>query len=241
MQNKLQVLQEMIDTSNRIVFLGGAGVSTASGIPDFRSANGLYKQQQQYDPETMLSHTFFRQHTEEFYDYYKKNLLRLDVKPNIAHYKLAELEAKGKLKAIVTQNIDGLHQAAGSKNVYEIHGSIHRNTCTQCGKQYSAEYVKHSNGVPVCSVCGAVVKPDVVLYEEQLPQDVLGDACEWVGVADMLIVAGTSLSVYPANSLVYRYYGDKLVIINKTPTEKDHKANLIIRAGIGDVLDNIRI
>ena len=211
---KLEELQEIIDTHSRIVFFGGAGVSTESGIPDFRSQDGLYNQQYRYPPETIISHTFFVRNPEEFYRFYKEKMLILDVEPNAAHKKLAELEEKGKLLAVVTQNIDGLHQAAGSRRVFELHGSIHRNYCRKCGKFFDASYMKAAEGVPKCDVCGGVIKPDVVLYEEGLDQDCIEGAVSAIREADCLIIGGTSLVVYPAAGLIDYFRGDKLVTIS---------------------------
>ena len=212
--DKIRQLQDMINESNRIVFFGGAGVSTESNIPDFRSADGLYKQKYRYSPEQIVSHSFFMQHTEEFYDFYKEKMMFLDAKPNKAHLKLAELEAAGKLTAVITQNIDGLHQAAGSKNVLELHGSIHRNYCMRCKKQYSARFVKESKGIPTCD-CGGTIRPDVVLYEEGLDNQIIQKSIRAISEADMLIIGGTSLVVYPAAGLIDYYHGNKLVLINK--------------------------
>ena len=214
---ELEQLQKMIDESNSIVFFGGAGVSTESGIPDFRSVDGLYHQKYDYPPETILSHTFYRQKTSEFYRFYRDKMLCLSSKPNAAHLKLAELEKAGKLKAVVTQNIDGLHQAAGSKTVYELHGSVLRNYCESCGKFYDAQYILDSEDVPRCE-CGGFIKPDVVLYEEGLDNTVMTNAIRAIASADMLIIGGTSLVVYPAAGLIDYYKGNKLVIINKAPT-----------------------
>lgn len=231
-------LQKMIDESKRIVFFGGAGVSTESGIPDFRSVDGLYHQQYDYPPETILSHTFYRTKTDEFYRFYKDKMLFLDKKPNPAHLKLAQLEEAGKLTAIVTQNIDGLHQAAGSKKVYELHGSVLRNYCESCGKFFDAAYVKKAEGVPKCS-CGGEIKPDVVLYEEGLDNQVVSGAIRAISEADMLIVGGTSLVVYPAAGLIDYYQGDKLVLINKAPTSRDNMADLVISGPIGEIMSQI--
>lgn len=233
-------LQELIKESGNIVFFGGAGVSTESGIPDFRSADGLYKQKYKYPPEMILSHSFFVTHTEDFYEYYRDKILYLDAKPGRAHTKLAELERAGKLKAVITQNIDGLHQKAGSKNVFELHGSVYRNYCQECGRHYDVEYVKSGSGVPKCD-CGGVIRPDVVLYEEGLDQSVLEAAVEYIYNADMLIVGGTSLAVYPAAGLIEYYGGDKLVLINKTPTPYDKRANLVISGSIGDALGAVTL
>ena len=231
----LEELQSVIDKSKRIVFFGGAGVSTESGIPDFRSVDGLYNQKYDYPPEQILSHTFFVHKTSEFFRFYRDKMLCLDKKPNKAHYKLAELEKAGKLSAVVTQNIDGLHQAAGSRRVYELHGSVLRNYCTKCGRFYDAEFIKKSADIPKCT-CGGIIKPDVVLYEESLDPDVLAGAVTHISRADMLIVGGTSLQVYPAAGLINYYSGNKLVLINKTITPYDSYANLVINDSIGKVL-----
>ncbi len=238
---KLEELQEIIDTHSRIVFFGGAGVSTESGIPDFRSQDGLYNQQYRYPPETIISHTFFVRNPEEFYRFYKEKMLILDVEPNAAHKKLAELEEKGKLLAVVTQNIDGLHQAAGSRRVFELHGSIHRNYCRKCGKFFDASYMKAAEGVPKCDVCGGVIKPDVVLYEEGLDQDCIEGAVSAIRKADCLIIGGTSLVVYPAAGLIDYFRGDKLVLINKSATSRDRSADLVISEPIGEVFSQIRV
>ncbi len=238
---KLEELQEIIDTHSRIVFFGGAGVSTESGIPDFRSQDGLYNQQYRYPPETIISHTFFVRNPEEFYRFYKEKMLILDVEPNAAHKKLAELEEKGKLLAVVTQNIDGLHQAAGSRRVFELHGSIHRNYCRKCGKFFDASYMKAAEGVPKCDVCGGVIKPDVVLYEEGLDQDCIEGAVSAIREADCLIIGGTSLVVYPAAGLIDYFRGDKLVLINKSATSRDRSADLVISEPIGEVFSQIRV
>ena len=235
-EQALEQLKKWVDESENIVFFGGAGVSTESGIPDFRSENGLYRQKYKYPPEQMLSHSFFISHTEAFFEYYKDQMLVLDVKPNKAHLALARLEAEGKVKAVITQNIDGLHQAAGSKNVLELHGSIHRNYCMQCGKFYDGAYVKAQPGIPRCS-CGGVIKPDVVLYEEALDQDVLSRSVQALSRADMLIIGGTSLVVYPAAGLVQYYRGKKLVLINKGSTPIDRSAALVINGAIGETLE----
>jgi NAD-dependent deacetylase len=229
-------LKKMIEESDNIVFFGGAGVSTESGIPDFRSVDGLYNQKYKYPPEVMLSHSFFVSHTEEFYDFYKNKMIFLSAKPNKVHKSLAKLESEGKLKAIITQNIDGLHQMAGSKNVLELHGSIHRNYCQKCGKFYDVNYVINSEKIPRCS-CGGIVKPDVVLYEESLNDDILDSAIEYIKNADVLIVGGTSLVVYPAAGLVNYYRKNKLVLINKSSTSMDGRANLIINDNLGNVFD----
>lgn len=231
-------LKEWVKKSNSIVFFGGAGVSTESGIPDFRSVDGLYNQKYDYPPETILSHSFYKNHPEEFYRFYRDKMIALDAKPNRGHFKLAELEECKKLKAIVTQNIDGLHQMAGSKVVYELHGSVLRNHCTSCGRFYGIEAVIGSEGVPRCS-CRGIIKPDVVLYEENLDHNVMKAAVEAIANADMLIIGGTSLSVYPAAGLIDYYRGERLVLINKSTTPMDDKADLVIQAGFGDVMSQI--
>jgi len=228
----IEVLQAMIERSCRIVFFGGAGVSTESGLKDFRSEDGLYRERYKYPPEMMLSHSFFFAHTDEFFGFYRDKLLCPDVKPNLAHFKLAELEHAGKLSAVVTQNIDGLHQMAGSENVLELHGSVHRNYCTKCHKRYGLEYILNSTGVPRCD-CGGIVRPDVVLYEEPLDADVIDAAVRAISEADMLIVGGTSLAVYPAAGLIDYYDGDRLVLINKQATAYDGRADLRISGPIG--------
>ena len=237
----LEELQSVIDKSKRIVFFGGAGVSTESGIPDFRSVDGLYNQKYDYPPEQILSHTFFVHKTSEFFRFYRDKMLCLDKKPNKAHYKLAELEKAGKLSAVVTQNIDGLHQAAGSKNVLELHGSIHRNYCMKCGAACDTELVRKSSGVPRCEKCGGMIKPDVVLYEESLNEKVLDGAIRSIAAADLLIVGGTSLAVYPAAGLLQYFRGDALVLINKGATPMDNNADLLIQQPIGQVLGSIRV
>lgn len=230
----LETLKKWIEESDNIVFFGGAGVSTESGIPDFRSTDGLYHQKYDYPPETILSHTFFRKKTDEFFKFYRDKMLYLDAEPNAAHKKLAEWEKKGKLKAVITQNIDGLHQKAGSKVVLELHGSVLRNYCESCGKFYGVEHVKDSAGVPKCD-CGGVIKPDVVLYEEGLDNKTLMDAVNYIRNADVLIVGGTSLAVYPAAGLIDYYQGNKLVLVNKTPTARDSMADLIVQGSIGEI------
>lgn len=230
-----------VEESDNIVFFGGAGVSTESGIPDFRSVDGLYNQQYDYPPETILSHTFYHRNPEEFYRFYRNKMLCLDAEPNVTHIKLAELEKAGKLKGVVTQNIDGLHQKAGSKNVMELHGSVLRNYCERCGNFMSAEDILHSTGIPTCPNCGGPVKPDVVLYEEGLNQKTLEDAVWYISHADVLIVGGTSLAVYPAAGLIDYYHGDKLVLINKSATPMDRRANLLIQDGLGNVFSQIEI
>jgi NAD-dependent deacetylase len=233
-------LQEIIDSSNHIVFFGGAGVSTESGIPDFRSQDGLYNQKYDYPPEVILSHEFFMQETEEFYRFYRDKMLYLDAKPNAAHYALAELEKKKKLKAVITQNIDGLHRMAGSNTVFELHGSVYHNYCMKCGKHYGVEAIVNSTGVPKCE-CGGTIKPDVVLYGEPLDDYVTEMAIAYAQSADTLIIGGTSLTVYPAASFVYHYMGDKLVLINKSQTQLDSKANLVINDSIGKVFSELKL
>ena len=233
--SEIETLKTWIEASDNIVFFGRAGVSTESGIPDFRSTDGLYHQKFEYPPETILSHTFFYQHTEYFYRFYREKMLPLEAEPNAAHRALAALERAGKLRAIVTQNIDGLHQKAGSKNVYELHGSIWRNYCTKCGKSYSAEFIRDSGGVPHCA-CGGLIKPDVVLYEEGLDEKTIKGAVRAIAEADVLIVGGTSLTVYPAAGLIRYYGGNRLVLINRDETPYDGYANLIFREPIGQVL-----
>lgn len=240
MYNKeVEQLQKMVDESSRIVFFGGAGVSTESGIPDFRSADGIYHQDYKYSPEEVVSHSFFMRHTEAFYEFYKDKMMLLDAKPNAAHKKLAELEAAGKLTAVVTQNIDGLHQAAGSRNVYELHGSIMRNYCMDCHSFYDAAYVKNADGVPVCKKCGGVVKPDVVLYEEGLDAATIQGAVSAISNADMLIIGGTSLVVYPAAGFIDYFKGKYLAVINKSETARAVRADLSITAPIGEILGRI--
>lgn len=233
-------LQEIIDHSKNIVFFGGAGVSTESGIPDFRSTDGLYNQKYDYPPEEILSHTFFVSHTEAFYDFYRDKMLCLTAEPNAAHKKLVELEQKGKLSAVVTQNIDGLHQKAGSKNVFELHGSIHRNYCTQCHKFFDADFIANSVGVPICD-CGGIIKPDVVLYEEGLDDATVTGAVDAISSADCLIVAGTSLNVYPAAGFIRYFRGKYFVLINRDVTPADEYADLVIHDSVGKVLSDIVI
>lgn len=240
-QEKINKLQEMIDESNSIVFFGGAGVSTESGIPDFRSTDGLYNQTYKYPPEVMVSHTFYTQRAEEFFEFYKDKMICLEAKPNKAHLKLAQLEAAGKLSAVVTQNIDGLHQAAGSKNVYELHGSVLRNYCEKCHRFYDVNYILDSKGVPVCEDCGGRVKPDVVLYEEGLDNDVIEGAINAISNADMLIIGGTSLVVYPAAGMIDYFKGKHLVLINRDATARDSHAELTITDPIGEVLGCIQV
>ena len=237
---QIRKLQEIIDQHDNIVFFGGAGVSTESGIPDFRSTDGLYHQEYDYPPETILSHTFFMRQTEEFYRFYRNKMLELDAKPNAAHLKLAELEAAGKLKAVITQNIDGLHQLAGSRTVYELHGSVHRNYCMKCKKFYDAAYMKEAEGIPRCS-CGGVIKPDVVLYEEGLDQATIQGAVSALSGADVVIVGGTSLVVYPAAGLLDYFHGKYLVLINKGATSRDKNADLLIQEPIGQVFSQIKV
>ncbi len=235
MDQKIRLLKDWARESSNIVFFGGAGVSTESGIPDFRSTDGIYHQQYDYPPEEILSHTFFLRNPGEFFRFYRAKMLCLDAKPNAAHRKLAQWEQKGKLKAIVTQNIDGLHQAAGSKKVFELHGSVLRNTCIRCGRFYDAQSILRSEGVPHCD-CGGIIKPDVVLYEEGLDQRTLQGAVDVIADADMLIVGGTSLAVYPAAGLVDFYAGNRLVLINRDETPLDGRADLILHGKIGEIM-----
>jgi NAD-dependent deacetylase len=237
-EEKIEKLREIIAGSSNIVFFGGAGVSTESGVPDFRSEDGLYRQKYKFPPEFMLSHTCYARMPEEFFKYYRDKLLVPGIQPNKAHKKLAQWEKEGKLKAVITQNIDGLHQAAGSKNVLELHGSTLRNYCERCGKFYDAEYIMHSEGVPMCS-CGGRIKPDVVLYEEGLDMDILNKSVRYISEADVLIVGGTSLVVYPAAGLIDYYRGNKLILINKSATSRDSQADLVISGSIGEVLDAV--
>lgn len=230
-------LKEILSKSNNIVFFGGAGVSTESGIPDFRSVDGLYHTKYKYPPERMISHSFFVSNPEDFYDFYINKMIFLNAKPNQAHKKLADLEKEGKLKAVITQNIDGLHQAAGSKNVCELHGSVHRNYCMKCGKFYDVNFVVESKGLPKCT-CGGLVKPDVVLYEESLDSRILEKSIDFIEGADVLIVGGTSLVVYPAAGLINYFRGTKLVLINKTSTPMDRKADLVIYDSLGKVFED---
>ncbi len=238
MDEKIQQFKQLVNESENIVFFGGAGVSTESGIPDFRSKDGLYNQQYKYPPETILSHTFFMNKTDEFYKFYKSKMNSLKYEPNITHIKLAELESKGKLKAIITQNIDGLHQKAGSKIVYELHGSVLRNYCMKCHKFYDAEYVFNSNGIPKCS-CGGVIKSDVVLYEEGLDEDTIRNSIYAIHNADLLIIAGTSLTVQPASGLINYFKGKNLVLINRDSTPYDYKADLVINDSLGMVFSKL--
>lgn len=234
-------LQEIIDDSSNIVFFGGAGVSTESGISDFRSVDGLYHQKYDYPPEEILSHTFFEKHTDYFYKFYRDKMLCMDAQPNAAHLKLAQLEKAGKLSAVVTQNIDGLHQKAGSHKVYELHGSVHRNYCVKCHKFFDAEYVAAADGVPHCDACGGVIKPDVVLYEESLDGNVMQGAINAIAGADMLIIGGTSLVVYPAAGMIDYFRGKYLVVLNRDATSRDKQADLCITDPIGEVLGQIKV
>jgi NAD-dependent deacetylase len=238
---RIEELQKIIDESQNIVFFGGAGVSTESGIPDFRSQDGLYNQKYKYPPERIVSHSFFRAKTEEFYEFYKDKMIFPEAKPNAAHLKLAELEKAGKLSAVITQNIDGLHQMAGSKNVLELHGSIHRNYCQRCGKFYAVDYIMNSEGVPKCEECGGLIKPDVVLYEEGLDARVTDAAVRAIASADTLIIGGTSLIVYPAASYINYFRGRNLVVINKSDTARSVNATLVINDPIGEVLGQIKV
>ena len=238
MTDEIKRLKDIIDHTDNIVFFGGAGVSTESGIPDFRSVDGLYNQQWDDPPETIVSHTYYERKPEKFFKFYREKLLISGIEPNAAHKKLAEWEAQGKLKAIVTQNIDGLHQAAGSHEVLELHGSTLRNYCERCGKFYDADFIRNGTGVPVCT-CGGRVKPDVVLYEEGLDGRLLERAVNYIANADVLIIAGTSLAVYPAAGLINYYRGNKLVVINKTPLRSDLGADLVITAPVGEVLSQM--
>lgn len=237
-EEKIQEFKELVDKSNNIVFFGGAGVSTESGIPDFRSKDGLYNQKYKYPPEEILSHEFFIENTEEFYKFYKDKMNSLKYEPNITHKKLAYLEQEGKLKAVITQNIDGLHQKAGAKNVLELHGSVLRNYCIKCNKFYDAEYVFNSEGIPKCT-CGGIIKPDVVLYGESLDEEVLEKSVYAIAKADLMIVGGTSLMVSPANGLIRYFRGNNLVLINKDKTPYDNLANLVINDSLGKVMSNI--
>ena len=238
--DQIEQLKQWVKDSDNIVFFGGAGVSTESGIPDFRSVDGLYNQKYDYPPETILSHTFYMNRTEEFYRFYRDKMLALDAKPNAAHKKLAELEAAGKLKAVITQNIDGLHQMAGSKEVLELHGSVHRNYCRKCGKLYDAYYIQESAGIPHCS-CGGELKPDVVLYEEGLDSRTMQNAIRYIRDAEVLIIGGTSLAVYPAAGLIDYYRGNKLVLINKSATPMDSRADLLVQDAIGKVFSQLEV
>lgn len=241
MTNTEEFLKIIQETDN-IVFFGGAGVSTESGIPDFRSVDGLYSQKYDYPPETILSHTFYVKKTEEFYRFYRDKMLCLTAEPNDTHLKLAELEAAGKLKAVITQNIDGLHQKAGSRMVLELHGSVHRNYCRTCGKEFNAEYILASDtNIPLCDSCKGQIKPDVVLYEEGLDQQIIEAAVSYIRNADVLIIGGTSLAVYPAAGLIDYYHGNQLVLINKSTTPMDSRADLLISAGLGEVFRQIKV
>ena len=240
MSSEIEKLQKMIDESDNIVFFGGAGVSTESGIPDFRSVDGLYHQKYDYPPETILSHTFYMKKTSDFFQFYRDKMLFLDAKPNAAHLALARLEEIGKLKAVVTQNIDGLHQAAGNKKVLELHGSVLRNYCERCHKFYDVQTVIDAEDIPLCE-CGGRIKPDVVLYEEGLDQNTLQESVRVISEADMLIIGGTSLAVYPAAGLIDYYQGNKLVLINKAPTQRDTMADLIIKGSIGEVFSQLKL
>lgn len=231
-------MKEIIDGSDNIVFFGGAGVSTESGIPDFRSVDGLYNQKYAYPPETILSHTFYCSRPEEFFRFYRDKMLYLDAQPNAAHRKLAEWEQEGRLRAVVTQNIDGLHQKAGSRNVLELHGSVLRNYCERCHRFYDAQFILNSEGVPHCS-CGVRIKPDVVLYEESLDEEVMTKAIHAISEADVLIIGGTSLAVYPAAGLIDFYRGNKLILVNKTPTPRDNDADLVVSGSIGEIFDTL--
>lgn len=235
----INTLREIVQRYDNIVFFGGAGVSTESGIPDFRSVDGLYHQQYDYPPETILSHTFYRRNPGEFYRFYRSKMLFTDAKPNAAHKKLAELEQAGKLRAVITQNIDGLHQAAGSKTVLELHGSVLRNYCESCGQFHEISHILETEGVPKCQKCGGPVKPDVVLYEEGLDQKTINAAVRYIHEADVLIIGGTSLAVYPAAGLIDYFKGDQLVVINKAPTPRDAHADLLIQAPIGEVFSQL--
>ncbi|MBR5646759.1 MAG: NAD-dependent protein deacylase [Treponema sp.] len=245
MDEQISLLQKIIDSSSNIVFFGGAGVSTESGIPDFRSVDGLYNQQWKYPPETIISHTFFYNDTKEFYRFYREKMLPVGIEPNSAHYKLAELEKCGKLKAVITQNIDGLHQKAGSKTVYELHGSTLRNYCLECGEFYDENFIKESENsedkLPHCKKCGGLVKPDVVLYEEGLNQDLIEKSIDAIANADTLIIGGTSLVVYPAAGFVRYFRGEHLVLLNKSETSMDSSAELVIHDSIGKVLSQIKV
>ncbi len=238
-KNVINELKNIIQKYDNIVFFGGAGVSTESGIPDFRSVDGLYNQQYDYPPETILSHTFYRKNAAEFFRFYRNKMLFTEAKPNAAHLKLAELEQRGKVRAVITQNIDGLHQAAGSKVVLELHGSVLRNYCENCGEFHDMEYILHSEGIPACKKCGGPIKPDVVLYEEGLDQNTISEAVYYIQNAEVLIIGGTSLAVYPAAGLIDYFKGDKLIVINKAPTPRDNYADLLIQAPIGEVFSQI--
>jgi len=240
--SKISQLQEIITNSDNIVFFGGAGVSTESGIPDFRSESGIFKSLEKYGdtPENLVSHSYYIDHTEEFFEYYKENLIFEDATPNPAHLKLAELEKSGKIKAVITQNIDGLHQKAGSKNVLELHGSVHRNYCQICSKEYDLKYILESDGIPKCE-CGGIIKPDVVLYEEPLNNNILSLSIDYIQNANTLIIGGTSLVVYPAAGLINYFNGENLILINKSETPYDNLATLVINDAIGEVFSQIKI
>ena len=238
MDDKIQKFRQLLEKSNNIIFFGDAGVSTESGIPDFRSKDGLYNQKYDYPPEEILSHSFFINNTSEFYKFYKDKMNSLNYKPNITHMKLVDLENTSKLEGIITQNIDGLHQKAGSKNVYELHGSVLRNYCMKCGKFYNADYVFNSNGIPLCS-CGGIIKPDVVLYDENLDSNILKNSILAIQNADLLIVAGTSLTVYPASGLINYFNGNNLVLLNRDSTPYDYMADLVINESLGEVFEKI--
>ncbi len=236
--DNLEILKQWVEESSRIVFFGGAGVSTESGIPDFRSVDGLYRQKFEYPPEMIISHSFYERNPEYFFDFYREKMMPLGFEPNITHEVLARWEAEDKLSAVVTQNIDGLHQKAGSQRVFELHGSVLRNYCTRCGKFHSAEFVKEAAGIPRCD-CGGIVKPDVVLYEESLNSDTIEGAVAAIAAADLLIVAGTSLTVYPAAGLIHYYRGKRLVLINRDETPFDHQANLVFHASLGEIFSQL--
>lgn len=239
MSDAVERLKELIESTDNIVFFGGAGVSTESGIPDFRSQDGLYNQKYKYPPEQIVSHTFLTKKPQEFFEFYKDRMIYQDAKPNKAHLKLAQWEKEGKLKAVITQNIDGLHQAAGSKNVLELHGSTLRNYCLKCGRRYDIDYVINSKEtIPYCE-CGGMVRPDVVLYEEGLDMDVIESAVSYIKNADVLIIGGTSLAVYPAAGLIDYYIGDKLVVVNKSATPRDSQADLVVQGSIGEIFDQL--
>ena len=238
MTESIKTLRELVNASSSIVFFGGAGVSTESGIPDFRSTGGLYHQEWSYPPEVILSHSFYKSNPEEFFRFYRAKLLAPDAKPNAAHKKLAQWEKEGRLKAVVTQNIDGLHQAAGSRNVLELHGSVHRNFCERCGKFYGLDHILHTEGVPRCD-CGGIINPDVVLYEEGLNEDTLHAAVRTISEADLMMIGGTSLNVWPAAGLINYYRGNRLVLINKSAVGRDLDAALVITEPIGEVLSQI--
>ena len=239
MTKEVQQLKQIIEETDNIVFFGGAGVSTESGIPDFRSVDGLYNQKYDYPPETILSHTFYMRKTDEFYRFYHDKMLCLDAKPNAAHKKLAQWEQEGKLKAVITQNIDGLHQMAGSKEVMELHGSVHRNYCTKCGKFFDVNYIVEAKGIPLCDECGGTIKPDVVLYEEGLDNSIMMKSIHYISEADVLIIGGTSLAVYPAAGLIDYYRGNKLVLVNKSATPMDSRADLLVQGSIGEIFSQL--